>query len=189
MAVVQEKRNPDLQDDDLQTTQTIHNPWTSEKAVQNEPGFLRDHQRPGRACQEDCLLQAYRGTHGIVESTNTNDMHTPHLLEEPTTAYICEKVTVTTLLLQHIQHIRSHILSSWCRGVIVPRILHIFVIGFDSFRQSVTDLEHFLQLVMRFDSFRLFILARPNSRYEDRTEAHWQNPDSKDLAGLRRSKL
>jgi hypothetical protein len=91
MAVVQEKKNQNLKDDGLQTTQAICHPWYSTKATENEPRFLRDHQRPGRACQEARLFQTYGRIDAIVEGANRNDMHTPHSPEEPTTTYTCAR--------------------------------------------------------------------------------------------------
>jgi len=91
MAVVQEERNPDLQDDGMQKTQAIHYHWPSKKAAQNEPGFLRDHQRPRRACQEDRLLQAHGRTDAIIEMDIENDTDTSYHPEGSTTTYTCAR--------------------------------------------------------------------------------------------------
>jgi len=56
------------------------------------------------------------------------------------------------------------------------RMVHISVTDFGDSRGSVTS----------FDCFRLLILARPNSEYEDWPEANWRTADAKDTAGLGR---
>jgi len=59
------------------------------------------------------------------------------------------------------------------------RLVHIPVTAFDDSRGSGTA----------FGNFRVFMLARPNTRHEDRTEAYGQHSGSKDLAGLTRGWL
>jgi hypothetical protein len=52
------------------------------------------------------------------------------------------------------------------------QVVHISAMGFDRYRSSVRRFVDSLRFVTRFDCFRLFMLERPNTRYEDRAETH-----------------
>jgi hypothetical protein len=106
----------------------------------------------------------------MIEISNRNDKDTRSIsLEEPTTIYTCQQDTVTTATLlrdkkrkENEKRLTMYIVSLKALVSGQPYIVRISVIGFCSFRESVTA----------FGCFRLFMCTRPNTRNEDWTEAY-----------------